>query len=133
MGTTIIDQFTPTTGCGWVTRVVSFTPTAASHDFTFQGVGSTGSSNISVSENAISKSFCDFDNDGIPNSLDLDSDNDGCPDAFEGGATLVQTDSIIAGPYGANGLADSKETSVDNGIINYNLTYEFAVNTDLSL
>lgn len=28
--------------------------------------------------------FCDTENDGIPNFLDLDSDNDGCPDAVEG-------------------------------------------------
>ena len=28
--------------------------------------------------------FCDADNDGTPNQLDLDSDNDGCADAIEG-------------------------------------------------
>ena len=27
----------------------------------------------------------DFDGDGIPNYLDLDSDNDGCPDVIEAG------------------------------------------------
>ncbi|AUC80835.1 Calx-beta domain-containing protein [Lacinutrix sp. Bg11-31] len=31
----------------------------------------------------------DFDNDGIPDYLDLDSDNDGCPDAIEGAATNI--------------------------------------------
>ncbi len=30
---------------------------------------------------------CDYDRDGIPNRLDLDSDNDGCPDALEGSGT----------------------------------------------
>ncbi|WP_440879386.1 DUF4347 domain-containing protein [Tenacibaculum sp. C7A-26P2] len=32
---------------------------------------------------AYSTDFCDTDEDGIPNHLDLDSDNDGCPDAIE--------------------------------------------------
>jgi hypothetical protein len=71
---------------------------------------------------------CDTDGDGIPNRLDLDSDGDGCSDAFEGGATTNKTDSIIAGPYGTNGLANSKETATDNGVINYNLTYGLAIN-----
>ncbi|WP_240487997.1 PA14 domain-containing protein, partial [Polaribacter vadi] len=41
---------------------------------------------------------CDFDNDGIPNSLDLDSDNDGCPDAIEsGGVDANPADGILDG------------------------------------
>ncbi len=32
---------------------------------------------------------CDYDGDGIPNDLDLDSDNDGCFDAIEGGASFT--------------------------------------------
>uniref|UniRef100_UPI000B1B206B beta strand repeat-containing protein n=1 Tax=Lacinutrix algicola TaxID=342954 RepID=UPI000B1B206B len=31
----------------------------------------------------------DYDNDGIPDYLDVDSDNDGCPDAIEGAATNI--------------------------------------------
>lgn len=34
----------------------------------------------------------DYDNDGIPNILDLDSDGDGCPDALEGDTGLVLND-----------------------------------------
>lgn len=30
---------------------------------------------------------CDYDMDGIPNRLDLDSDNDGCLDILEGSIT----------------------------------------------
>lgn len=67
--------------------------------------------------------LADTDGDGIPNHLDLDSDGDGCSDAFEGGATTNNTISVIAGPYGANGLANSLESAVDNGIINYTSTY----------
>ena len=39
----------------------------------------------------------DTDNDGIPNSLDLDSDNDGCLDAIEGGATITLSQLVTAG------------------------------------
>lgn len=39
---------------------------------------------------------CDFDNDGIPNRLDLDSDNDGCLDAVEGGASININGTIVA-------------------------------------
>jgi hypothetical protein len=76
---------------------------------------------------------CDFDNDGIPNYLDLDSDNDGCSDALEAGATTDTTKNFkFAGPYGINGLANSKETVADNGVINYQLTYNEAINASLN-
>jgi hypothetical protein len=76
--------------------------------------------------------YVDTDGDGTPNHLDLDSDNDGCSDAFEGGSTTNKTDSIFAGPYGTNGLANAKETVADNGVINYNLTYNNAINTSVN-
>jgi Bacterial Ig domain len=69
----------------------------------------------------------DTDGDGIVNSKDTDSDNDGCSDALEAGATTSTTQNYtFPGPYGANGLADAKETAVDNGIINYTSTYSKA-------
>jgi trimeric autotransporter adhesin len=71
----------------------------------------------------------DTDNDGIPNSLDLDSDGDGCSDAFEAGATTSTTANFqfpTAG-VGTNGLANSLETVADNGTINYTLTYNKAI------
>ncbi len=43
----------------------------------------------------------DIDNDGIVNSLDLDSDGDGCPDAVEGGDAFV-----IGNLSDANGIGD---------------------------
>ncbi|GAA5225000.1 hypothetical protein GCM10025777_56310 [Membranihabitans marinus] len=64
--------------------------------------------------------YADVDGDSTPNFLDLDSDGDGCYDALEGGATTVPTDMVIAGPYGNNGLANSKETNdTYNADINY--------------
>ena len=36
LGTTIIDQYRPSLGCGWETRFITFTATATSHDLQFQ-------------------------------------------------------------------------------------------------
>ncbi|MBT8328053.1 MAG: hypothetical protein KJP21_10055, partial [Bacteroidia bacterium] len=49
----------------------------------------THSTNLGMLIKSIDFTLCscvpsDYDNDGIPNHLDLDSDNDGCPDALEG-------------------------------------------------
>ncbi|MFY0654491.1 MAG: VCBS domain-containing protein [Cyclobacteriaceae bacterium] len=65
----------------------------------------------------------DTDDDGIPNHLDLNSDGDSCADAYEAGHDqTVLTGGIIAGPYGANGLANSVETSAESGIIDYTVS-----------
>jgi len=87
----------------------------------------------------------DTDNDGIPNRLDLDSDGDGCTDAVEAGvsgtlnsgsvkngvngnvtSTNTLPNAIAAGLYGTNGLANSLETTADNGVINYTSSYAYA-------
>ena len=56
----------------------------------------------------------DNDNDGIPNSRDLDSDGDGCPDAVEGDGvfTKLLVDSSIDG-----GNTGSSYTGVNYGVI----------------
>ena len=36
-------------------------------------------------------SFCDYDSDGTPDHLDLDSDGDGCPDAIEGNENVTSS------------------------------------------
>ena len=51
--------------------------------------------------------FKDSDNDGIVNSLDLDSDGDGCADAIEGGASFKNVDLSglsLKGAVDANGI-----------------------------
>jgi large repetitive protein len=73
--------------------------------------------------------FLDTDNDGVVNSLDRDSDADGCSDALEAGATTNTTANFaFTGAVGANGLIDTKETVVDNHVINYVSTYNDAKN-----
>jgi hypothetical protein len=87
-----------------------------------------------VKELTISTSKCnwDLDNDGIPNRLDLDSDGDGCSDAYESGATAsVVPNYRFTGTVGSNGLVNSLETAVDNGVINYTSTYSNAINTSI--
>ena len=63
----------------------------------------------------------DFDNDGIPDHLDLDSDNDGLPDSFEAGhGDDANNDGFADGPYGANGLSAGVENSdAPNATLDY--------------
>ncbi len=63
----------------------------------------------------------DFDGDGIPNQLDLDSDNDGIPDVIEAGGTDANNDGEVDYPTvgdpmtmvdtNMNGLDDALETA----------------------
>jgi len=63
----------------------------------------------------------DYDGDGVPNYLDLDSDNDGIHDLDEAGFTITDADNngiIDVANFGANGLYNPIETATDSGIIN---------------
>ena len=64
----------------------------------------------------------DLDGDGIINSLDLDSDNDGIYDAVEAGHNRPNTDGMVNGRYGNNGLADIVETTAESGVLNYTIS-----------
>ncbi|WP_010180221.1 hypothetical protein, partial [Aquimarina agarilytica] len=75
---------------------------------------------------AIQTSTCpivDFDGDGIPNSVDLDSDNDGIYDVIESGdPNAVDPDNdgrITVSPadVGTNGIPDVVEGAPDNGVV----------------
>ncbi len=62
----------------------------------------------------------DYDSDGIPDYLDVDSDNDGCPDAIEGTANFttnnVDGNSRLTGGQGANGIPLVANTGQRTGI-----------------
>jgi len=75
----------------------------------------------------------DSDGDGNINSLDTDSDGDGCNDAVESGILQFGQNLPVAGPYGANGFADSLETFSESGVFKNNYTYqERAINASIN-
>ncbi|WP_010180223.1 beta strand repeat-containing protein [Aquimarina agarilytica] len=61
--------------------------------------------------NASVCSLLDTDNDGIVNSLDLDSDGDGCPDAVEAGVPLGNADLVSALVTNGNGTDATANTT----------------------
>ena len=65
----------------------------------------------------------DFDNDGIPNSLDLDSDNDGLFDAVEAGHGFPLTNGAVNGAVSADGIPDVAQSvsGVNSGVVDYNI------------
>ena len=69
----------------WESRSFIFTATATSHTIAFLASGMTTANKVAMGLDDIKfDTSCDLDNDGIPNTLDLDSDDDGCADALEG-------------------------------------------------
>ncbi|MGL2964004.1 T9SS type B sorting domain-containing protein [Flavobacterium sp. RSB2_4_14] len=95
-----------------------------------QGANVIALSNVDANSDGIDDAFgnglnpADNDIDLVPNYLDLDSDNDGIHDLDESGsnATDANSNGIIDGAnFGSNGLANSLETSPDNGILNFTL------------
>ncbi|MBV8326658.1 hypothetical protein [Chryseobacterium sp.] len=59
---------------------------------------------------------CDYDGDGIPNSLDLDSDNDGCLDALEGDDNVTSAQLVNAAgtlSVGTGSIAPNKNICAD--------------------
>ncbi len=57
---------------------------------------------------------CDDDDDGIINSLDLDSDGDGCPDSVEAGLPLSNGDLVTASIENGSGGTVTSTTSTAN-------------------
>jgi hypothetical protein len=75
----------------WRRLNLEFTATTSSvilEIINLQATGSNGN-DVGIDNIVLTPLFCDADNDGTPNQLDLDSDNDGCPDAIEGGDNVT--------------------------------------------
>ncbi|MFN7832436.1 MAG: hypothetical protein ACK5Q2_10680, partial [Bacteroidota bacterium] len=117
----------PNQAAGWLFESLEFVPNSAYSKLVFvaEAPSNPNVGYILVDNVTFRESICDTDGDGIPNSLDTDSDGDGCSDALEAGATTNTTPGYtFTGPYGANGLANSLETSSESGEVNYTSTYD---------
>ncbi len=94
-----------------------------------QGLNVVALSNVDVNGDGIDDIFgsgimpANNDGDPFPNYLDLDSDNDGIFDVIESGSPGNSSNitGIITTPVGSNGQANSTETTVDSGILNFTL------------
>jgi gliding motility-associated-like protein len=95
-----------------------------------QGINLKAVSNIDTNHDGIDDAFgdglipSDFDNDAVPDYLDLDSDNDGIYDLTESESNAVDANlnGIIDGNnFGGNGLANIVETTPESGKLNYNI------------
>lgn len=94
-----------------------------------QGANFVARSNIDANNDGIDDAFgngivpADTDGDNVPDYLDTDSDNDGIFDIIESGSPGNQnnTNGIMVGNFGTNGLHNSLETSPNSGIINYTI------------
>ena len=120
---------------GWKLASVSYTsPINQKVVFRLRNLSTNAAGNdFSIDDISFVPSGCpDIDNDGIPNSLDLDSDGDGCSDAVESGTVTSLTAITVAGPYGANGFANSLETSSESGVYTGTYTYNEAINSRIT-
>ena len=70
----------------------------------------------------VSEGCADTDLDTIPNYIDLDSDNDGILDAVEAGHGQPQTDGIVHGAVGNDGVPDAVQVDPDGGSVNYTIS-----------
>ena len=62
--------------------------------------------------------FADFDGDGVPNSLDLDSDNDGITDILEAGGTDTDNDGEVdyPTPGDPSSMTDTDMNGLEDGV-----------------
>lgn len=117
-GTTVVNH--DGTHSAAAEKTGAITLTEGVHSITILFFQNTGlhSLDISYSATGISKTalpfsllsssvYCDSDDDGVPNSLDLDSDNDGIYDIIEAGGVDVD----------GNGIADSTVDSDSDGLM----------------
>lgn len=97
-----------------ITMPVTLTKTNGLLSFQFvAGADNTNVRDLGMKSIAV-ETYRDFDNDGIPDFLDLDSDADGCPDAIEGDENVLPTHLNADGSinYAANGGLGNSTTPV---------------------
>jgi len=80
-------------------------------------------STLSIGFNAGLIGACDTDGDGILNHLDLDADNDGIFDAVEAGHGFAQTNGVVDGSQGTDGIPDAVQATSgpNSGVVDYTI------------
>ncbi|WP_438973135.1 collagen-binding domain-containing protein [Polaribacter sp.] len=85
----------------WKRVTLEFTPTSSKVNIVVKNSQPNGNSgnDVGVDNILLTEISCDLDtdNDGIPNSKDLDSDGDGCLDVIESGGIDANNDGVIDG------------------------------------
>ena len=76
--------------------------------------------NIFTNVTTVAENPPDTDNDGIPDTRDLDSDNDGIYDAVESGSGVSQSNGVVTGGVSSRGMP-SQVDSDDDGNIDYSM------------
>ncbi len=82
---------------------------------TFTMLQNNSGTSLNASAAVYASIYCDTDDDGIPDYLDLDSDNDGCPDAIEGDAGLTFSDLNSSMSIDSDVDSDGVVLSLPNG------------------
>lgn len=95
----------------WRRLNLDFTATTSKVTLEIYNRQTNGSGNdVGIDNIVLAPLYCDEDNDGIANYLDLDSDNDGCLDAIEGDENVTSNMLVNA----ASGLSVGAGSSASN-------------------
>lgn len=95
----------------WRRLNLDFTATTSKVTLEIYNRQTNGSGNdVGIDNIVLTPLYCDEDNDGIANYLDLDSDNDGCLDAIEGDENVTSNMLVNA----ASGLSVGAGSSASN-------------------
>jgi len=101
-----------------------FTAATGSTTITFRDISTTtNATDVFLRAPSVCLLDQDTDMDGIPNRVDLDSDNDGIYDAVEAGHGQSQTNGLVNGNVGTDGIPDAVQGAgnANSGTINYTL------------
>ncbi|WP_334057553.1 choice-of-anchor A family protein [Polaribacter sp. P097] len=116
----------------WKRVTLEFTPTTSKVNIVIKNSQPNGNAgnDVGVDNILLTEITCDLDtdNDGIPNSKDLDSDGDGCLDVVESGGLDANNDGIIDGTgFDNEGLVEGSTGGYDGSNGNEVNAHQLAV------
>ena len=117
----------PANGDEWIEYPIPFKPALGVSVVTLRVLNLQdeigGGNDVGIDNILLSRLECDFDGDGIPNYLDLDSDNDGIYDSVEAGfdPSEIDANGRLTGITNATnfGVPESTHTSDLSNFLNY--------------